>query len=108
MIILTTSTDTQELRFIPREYTADSILLTDEQDNTSVTIAGSFSQNSYYLTADISFTLIEGRFYTLSVLNGTKIVYKDKIFCTDSTNYSINKNKYTQSDSTNEYITYNE
>ena len=37
MIILTTSTNAQELKFIPRDYVADSIVLTDEQANTSHT-----------------------------------------------------------------------
>ena len=35
MIILTTSTNAQELKFIPRDYAADSIVLTDEETNTS-------------------------------------------------------------------------
>ena len=33
MIILTTSTDAQELKFIPRDYAADSIVLTINNQN---------------------------------------------------------------------------
>ncbi len=110
MIILTTSTNAQELKFIPRDYVADSIVLTDEQANTSSTIAATFTKDGYYLKADISFTLVEDRFYTFNALNGSKTVYKGRIFCTDQTvsDYSINKNVYTEHESTNEYIVYNE
>ena len=110
MIILTTSTNAQELKFIPRDYVADSIVLTDEQANTSSTISATFTKDGYYLKADISFTLVEDRFYTFNALNGTKTVYKGRIFCTDQTvsDYSINKNVYTEHESTNEYIVYNE
>ena len=110
MIILTTSTNAQELKFIPRDYAADSIVLTDEQANTSSTISATFTKDGYYLKADISFTLVEDRFYTFNALNGTKTVYKGRIFCTDQTvsDYSINKNVYTEHESTNEYIVYNE
>jgi len=110
MIILTTSTNAQELKFIPRQYAADSIVLTDEQANTSSTISATFTKDGYYLKADISFALAEDRFYTFNALNGTKTVYKGRIFCTDQTvsDYSINKNVYTEHESTNEYIVYNE
>jgi hypothetical protein len=110
MIILTTSTSAQELKFIPRDYVADSIVLTDEQANTSSTISATFTKDGYYLKADISFTLVEDRFYTFNALNGSKTVYKGRIFCTNQTvsDYSINKNVYTENESTNEYIVYNE
>ncbi len=110
MIILTTSANAQELKFIPRDYVADSIVLTDEQANTSSTISATFTKDGYYLKADISFALVEDRFYTFNALNGTKTVYKGRIFCTDQTvsDYSINKNVYTEHESTNEYIVYNE
>jgi len=110
MIILTTSTSAQELKFIPRDYAADSIVLTDEQANTSSTISATFTKDGYYLKADISFTLVEDRFYTFNALNGSKTVYKGRIFCTNQTvsDYSINKNVYTENESTNEYIVYNE
>lgn len=110
MIILTTSTNAQELKFIPRQYAADSIVLTDEQANTSSTISATFTKDGYYLKADISFTLVEDRFYTFNALNGSETVYKGRIFCTDQTvsDYSINKNVYTENESTNEYIVYNE
>ncbi len=137
MIILTTSTNAQELKFIPRDYVADSIVLTDEQANTSTTISATFTKDGYYLKADISFSLVEGRFYNFKAYKsalsdfverviadgGTVeaqnciqtdinkvLVYRGRIFCTDQEvkDYSINNGVYTQHESTNEYIVYNE
>ena len=57
-----------------------------------------------------SFSLVQDRFYNFNVLNGSEIVYKGRIFCTDQVikDYSINNGVYTQHESTNEYIVYNE
>jgi len=49
--------------------------------------------------------LKEDRFYNLTVYNDTEIVYRDKIFCTSQTDYSINKDSYIQNESNNDYIT---
>ena len=104
-MILTTTTEEQELKFIPRQYVADSIVVTDEVENTSITYTPTFAQDSYYLKCDLSLNLKEDRFYSFTVLNASKPIYKGKIFCTDQTNYSINKSEYTQQNSVNEYIT---
>jgi|TARA_R110000803_G_scaffold22706_1_gene56296 hypothetical protein len=110
MIILTTSASAQQLKFIPREYTASSIQIVDQDTNTPVTYAGlTFITDKYYLKGDVTFSplLIEGRFYTLKVLNGaSSIVYRDMIFCTDQaiSTYSINDGVYTKHETTNEYV----
>ena len=109
MIILTTSVNAQELKFIPREYVASSIVITDQDTNTPVTYTGvTFTTDRYYLKGDVIFSpvLIEGRFYTLKILNGTTVVYRDMIFCTDQTisTYSINDGVYTKHETTNEYV----
>ena len=107
MIILKPIATAQTLKFIGRLDNADSIVLRDEQDNTEVTIIEDFTLSKYYLTADIIFSLQEGRFYNLTAYNGTTIVYKDKIFCTSQNvdSYSINNGDYTQHSSNNDYIT---
>ena len=109
MIILTTTTNAPELKFIPREYAASSIVITDQDTNTPVTYAGlTFTTDRYYLKGNVTFSpvLIEGRFYTLKVLNGSSIVYRDMLFCTDQTvsTYTINKDVYTENVTTNEYV----
>ena len=109
MIILTTSVNAQELKFIPREYLASSIVITDQDTNTPVTYAGlTFTTDRYYLKGNVTFSpvLIEGRFYTIKVLNGSSIVYRDMIFCTDQavSTYTINKDVYVKNATTNEYV----
>ena len=110
MIILTTTAVAQQLKFIPREYSASSIVITDQDTNTPVTYTGvTFTTDRYYLQGNVTFSpvLVEGRFYTLKVLNGgASIVYRDMIFCTDQaiSTYSINDGVYTKHETTNEYV----
>ena len=109
MIILTTTAVAQQLKFIPREYTASSIVITDQDTNTPVTYTGlTFTTDRYYLQGNVIFNpiLVEGRFYTLKVFNGTSVVYRDMIFCTDQaiSTYSINDGVYTKHETTNEYV----
>ena len=109
MIILTTSATSQELKFIPREYAATGFELTDQDTNTPVTYTGlTFTKDRYYLKGNVAFSpvLIEGRFYTLKVLNAANVVYRDMIFCTDQaiSTYSINDGVYTKHETTNEYV----
>ena len=109
MVILTTSTSAQIFKFIPRSKTYDGLYVTDESTNTTATISiTSSASNDYYETITASYTLVEGRFYTLEVRNGSDIVFKGKIFCTDQTvsTYSVNYNNYTQHTTTNDFIIY--
>lgn len=105
MIILKPVTTPQTLKFIARADSVDSITIRDEQNNTTVTINQVFSFSDPYMTADIVFTIEEGKFYNLTAFNGTDIVYLDKIFCTAQTDYSINNGEYKEHSSSNEYIT---
>ena len=108
MIILRTDATAQTFKFIPREYTATSLVLTDEDQNKSVTYNPTFTKTKYYLQTSVTFSpvLKEGTFYTLEVLNGSSIIYRDIIFCTDQTlsTYSINDGQFTEHETTNEYI----
>jgi hypothetical protein len=106
MIVLKPIGTAQTLKFIPRAYNATKVVLADESTNTEVEIAGTFTQDKYYLTASIVFNLVEGRFYNLTVYNVNDIVYKDKVFCTSQSvlDYSINKDVYTSNVTSNEYI----
>lgn len=117
MIVLTTSTSSQSFNFVPRTGTQPTVMLiTDEETNTteSVTIS-SYTVGAYYDTITASFTLKEGRFYTIKLQNydsdeylqandfsflltsqndkidiygysgTTEVMYYGKIFCTDQT-----------------------
>ena len=74
MIVLRPIGTAQEIKFIPREYTATKVVLLDESTNTEVEIDATFIKEKYYLTSNIVFNLIEGRFYVLSVLNNTDVI----------------------------------
>lgn len=110
MIILLDSLLPQTFKFIPRGLTADSIEIKDESTNTIVTIDITPSVDRYYLSVSEVLTLVEGRFYTLKVLNGLEVVYKDKIFCTNQkvSSYTINKNEYVEYETDNSYLIIND
>tara|TARA_R110000823_G_scaffold286921_1_gene405233 strand:- start:229 stop:549 length:321 start_codon:yes stop_codon:yes gene_type:complete len=104
MIILRNSELAQTFNVIPREYLADSIKITGVEGVTTYAITS--TQSGRYLTFDKIVTLIENQFYTLTVFNGTDVVYKDRIFCTNQTvsSYTINKQEYTETTSNNDFI----
>jgi len=108
MIILKQQADEQTLRFIPRIYGADTIILRNETTNEIQTITATFSLEKYYLTTVTSFDLKENTFYNLTVKNGVEVVYKDRIFCTnqDVIDYTVNKNEYVSNDTNNDFIIY--
>jgi len=110
MIILLDSLLPQTFKFIPRGLTADSIEIKDESTNTIVTIDITPNVDRYYLSVSEVLTLVEGRFYTLKVLNGLEVVYKDKIFCTNQTvsSYTINENEYVEYETDNSYLIIND
>tara|TARA_R100001591_G_C4231693_1_gene152035 strand:+ start:185 stop:535 length:351 start_codon:yes stop_codon:yes gene_type:complete len=101
MIRLTTSASAQTLKIIPRSYASTiSMILRDDTKNTSTTyssISTSTDKNYLVISQALSPVLVEGRFYDLTVKEGSDVIYKDKIFCTDQavSSYSVNNNEYT-------------
>lgn len=106
MIILEQSASPQTFKVIPRTLEATSMVITDEAENTSVTINITPTIVSYYLSITETLTLIDGRDYTVTIYNGADIVYKDKIFCTSQSaeTYSINNGEYTENTTNNEFV----
>jgi len=127
MKILTTSTSSQTIEFIPRLYsTSATLILTDDTTNVSTTTDVTLTQSGDYLNLSHTFTLVEGRFYDLQ-LNAdgdvwgantnqwqletqtwdsdelSSLIYNDKIFCTDQ-DVDQTQNKY-YSVNKNEYTT---
>lgn len=81
--------------------------ITDEMENKTTTVAITSSvAGAYKHSITATFDLVEGRSYTLTLKNGSDIMYRDKIYCTDSplTNFSVNNNQYTENVSNNEFI----
>lgn len=111
MIILQESTSVQTISFIPRDTVIDTMIIHDEENNTSesyVIDENDIYASSYYYNYDMVFYLKENRFYTITLLNGTDVKYKDKIFCTnqDTVTFSVNNNTYVSNTTTNEFIVY--
>jgi len=108
MIILKEQEAPQNLYATIDGLEADAIVLRDEETNTEETIECVFSIDKYYAVTNLVFPIIQNKFYTLTILNGTDVVYKDKIFCTNQIieQFSINKDDYIQRTSDNEYIIY--
>ena len=107
MVILQQSASEQSIRFIPRTSTYDGLFITDDQTNTEVQVTISSSvQGDYFDTINATFSILENHFYNLEIRNGTTVVYKDKIFCTNQAvdSYSVNEGKYTSIPSNNEFI----
>ena len=108
MIILKEQAEAQIIKFIPREMSADTILLKNEGSGIETTIIASFNITDYYLQTNTVLDLKENNFYNLTILNGADIVYKDKVFCTNQPldTYTVNKNQYVSNDTNNEFIIY--
>lgn len=108
MVILTTSTSEQTFNCIPRNA-FDTLTITDEQtkETTTVNIISS-AIGDYTSTVTAIFNLVEGRFYSLTLLDGTDVMFKDKLFCTDKSivNFSVNEGKYISHTSSNNFIIY--
>jgi len=108
MIILKEQETAQILNAIIYGSDADAIVLRDEETNEETTIETVFSIDKYYAVTSAIFPIKQNKFYTLTIKNGSDVVYKDKVFCTNQIkdNYSINNNAYVQTTSNNEYIIY--
>lgn len=111
MKILTTSLLTQTLSIIPRFYPAlINYKIVNEETKVDVDVVGVATTTTLgFLTFDSTYSLDEDTYYELWVYDNSSgdIIYRDKIFCTDQTDYSINNTLYTE-DTTyeNEYLMY--
>jgi predicted small secreted protein len=99
MVILTTSTSAQSFKVIPRS-TQSSVTfeLTDKSKRTTNAISVSVTNSNGYMTVTGSFNLIEDRFYSFAIKNGSIIIYRGSIFCTDQTNFNtfdVHSGEYT-------------
>ena len=90
MIILNTSTGGQTFKIIPRSAASSPTFeLLDKSTRVSSNIAIDVTNANGYMTITGFFSLKEGRFYTFKVKDGSTIIYRGAIFCTDQTNFNI-------------------
>lgn len=109
MIVLTTDTEPQSFVFIPRSSSFNTVIITDDQTNVPVTIEDwDFVEGEYYSTLEAQFNLVENHFYNLVIKDGSNVVYRDRIFCTDQSlvQFSVNNGKYISSTTSNTFIVY--
>jgi hypothetical protein len=109
MIVLTTSTNAQTFALIPRNGDFDTVEITDDQTNETVTVEEwTFTEGDYYSTLLVEVELVENHFYNLVLKDGTNIVYRDRIFCTDQpiVTFSVNNGQYVSNATTNTFIVY--
>jgi|TARA_R110000744_G_scaffold337291_1_gene442531 predicted small secreted protein len=89
MIILTTSTDAQSFKVIPRSAESSvTFELTDKSKRTTSLVSVSVTNSNGYMNITGSFSLVEDRFYSFAVKNGSVIIYRSSIFCTNQTNFN--------------------
>ena len=112
MKVLTTSTNPQTIKVIPRVYVASVTLkLRDDSTNEVTTASVNTVTDKDYLSLSYAFNLKEGRYYDLTLLDGSDVIYLDRVFCTDQTinqntnnYYSVNKDEYVSKGGNNDYI----
>ena len=99
MKIQTTSSSAQTIKVIPREYiTSGTLSLRNDTTNVDkdYSISPSTVDDDLVFTVTFSPVLQEGLYYDFTLKNSSsKIIYKDKIFCTDQTINQANNNYYT-------------
>lgn len=109
MVILNKTTEPQTFSFIARSKVYDTLFIRDESTNTSIEVTiDSITLGDYVDTITAVFSLIEDRYYTLELRNGSNVVLKDKVFCTNQSvqSYSINNDAYTSNSTNNDFIVY--
>jgi len=90
MIILTTSTDAQTFKIIPRSAPSSvTFELTDKSKRTTSAVSVTVSNSNGYMSITGTFSLIANRFYSFIVKDGSTIIYRGSIFCTDQTDYNV-------------------
>ena len=103
MHILTTATDNQSIKIVPRTNASSPTLsLTDKTKRTTSTVSVTKTSDGDYMVLTGAFSLKEGSQYSFKVKDGSTIIYRGLIFCTDQADldkYFINKDEYVTVDS---------
>ena len=109
MIRLSTST-TQTIKFIPRQGVLDSIVLENEATSSEDTLVFTTTAFDNYTEANITATdsfLQEGQTYILKALDSSSnVLFYDKVFVTDQTDYTINKDEFKSYSQSETYKTF--
>lgn len=109
MHVLTTSTDSQSLKIVPRKDSSSPTLsITDKVKRTTSTVSITKTDDGDYMVLTGSFSLKKDSQYSFRVKDGSEEIYRGLIFCTDQTDldkYFINKDEYvTESSYDNDFV----
>lgn len=85
-----------------------TLYLTDESTNTTDIINPTITEANGFMELNATFDLVKNRFYGFKVIYDGDLIYRDRIFCTDQTNYpkfTVNEGVYDEETTyNNEYI----
>lgn len=111
MKVLTTSTEEQTFKFIPRDYVLSGVIhLFNKSTREEIEVDTVLEQEGSYLKATSFFSLIEGNRYSIVIKSSldSSVIYRDTVLCTDQTEYDrydIQKGDYVQAEtSDNGYV----
>ena len=109
MKILTTSSSDQSLKIIPRsDASSPTLSLTNKSTGSTSTVSVTKTDDGDYMVLTGTFSLNEGVTYTFVVKDGSTVIYRGLIFCTDQADldkYFVNKDLYIEEDSyDNDYV----
>jgi predicted small secreted protein len=103
MEILTTSSSSQSIKIAPRKDAASPTLtLKNKSTRKTSTVSVAKTTEGEFMKLTGTFSLKEGEQYSFTVKDGSDIIYRGLIFCTDQTEldkYFINKDEYVSEDS---------
>jgi len=114
MIVLEESASPQTINLIPRKFVSGStynVTILNESTNSEVynQDTTAIAEHLYYNTYTAVFPLKQDVTYTFEIKEGSEVIHKDKIFCTnqaDLTDYTINSGAFISNDTDNEFITF--
>jgi predicted small secreted protein len=103
MEILTTSSSSQSIKISPRkDATSPTLTLKNKSTRKTSTVSVTKTTEGEFMKLTGTFSLKEGEQYSFTVKDGSDIIYRGLIFCTDQTEldkYFINKDEYVSEDS---------
>lgn len=103
MEILTTSSGSQSIYIAPRkDAISPTLTLKNKSTRKTSTVSVTKGIDGEFMRLTGIFSLKEGEQYSFTVKDGSDIIYRGLIFCTDQTEldkYFINKDEYVSEDS---------
>ena len=106
MKYLIPSEEAQTISIIPRVYTSN-VYLTLRNDSTDIITTITPSDvvvTNNYLELTSTYQVKEGHFYDLKVYEDSKIIYRDKVFCTGQTINQLDNDYYSVNNGANDFI----